>query len=159
MQVEPVRADAMSNTDDHDKVDKMKKEDNTSENPCSTSESSDTDHDKSEDYVPSNSTSSSDDEENLKILLLNSTRKLILKHPMEYIGIHKKHLYILETLCSHISYKERGQIISKRDVILIVLMTIRTGEAGYQIAHRFGVSNSCVSRILTRYIPIISGCL
>lgn len=78
---------------------------------------------------------------------------------MEYIGIHKKHLYILETLCSHVSYKERGQIISKRDVILIVLMTIRTGEAGYLIAHRFGVSNSCVSRILTRYIPIISGCL
>ena len=78
---------------------------------------------------------------------------------MEYIGLHKKHLYILDILCSHVAYKERGQIISNKDVILIVLMTIRTGSAEYMIAHRFGVSSSCVSRILTRFIPVISGCL
>ena len=78
---------------------------------------------------------------------------------MEYTGLHKKHLYIVDILCSHVAYKERGQIISNKYVISIVLMTIRTGSAEYMIAHRFGVSNSCVSRILTRFIPVISVCL
>lgn len=86
MQVEPVRADAMSNTDDQDKVDKMKKDDNTSENPYSTSESSDTDHDKSEDYVPSNSTSSSDDEENLKKITFEFNKKVNIETSD---GIHR----------------------------------------------------------------------
>ncbi|XP_045137534.1 uncharacterized protein LOC123519911 [Portunus trituberculatus] len=65
VQVQPVKADAMNNTDGH-MVGKMKKTESTSEDSVSTSESSDVDHDKSKDYVPLDSTSSSDDEENFK---------------------------------------------------------------------------------------------
>ena len=67
VQVQPVQADAMNGTDGR-MVDKMKKTESTSDYSVSTSESSDIDHDTSKDYVPVplDSTSSSDDEENLK---------------------------------------------------------------------------------------------
>lgn len=159
MQVQPLRADAVTNTEGQVELDNQKKMNTLSEDSGSTPESTDMDCDISKDYVPSDSTSSSDDEEQFRKLLLHTTRKLILKNPIEYIGLRKNHLHVVDELCNHVSYKERGQIISVRDVIFIVLMTIRTGEEGYMIADRFGVSKSCVSRILTRFVPVISGCL
>ena len=155
-----MRADAECYTDGPDELVKRSRTDNTSDLSVFSSESSDVDHDNSIDYKPCDTTSDSDDNEMcLKQLTLYTTRKMILSEPMRYIGIQKQHMYIIDLLCNHVSYKERGQVISSRDVVFIVLMTIRTGMANYLIANSFGVSKSCVSGILARFVPVISGCL
>ena len=149
-----MRADAECYTDGPDELVKRSRTDNTSDLSVFSSESSDVDHDNSIDYKPCD-----DNEMCLKQLTLYTTRKMILSEPMRYIGIQKQHMYIIDLLCNHVSYKERGQVISSRDVVFIVLMTIRTGMANYLIANSFGVSKSCVSGILARFVPVISGCL
>ncbi|KAK3881935.1 hypothetical protein Pcinc_013659 [Petrolisthes cinctipes] len=160
VQVVPLRADAACCTDGPEEPVERSRTENTSDHSVSSSESSDVDYDDSIDYKPSDTTSGTDDDEAcLKQLTLYTTRKTILKNQMGYIGIQKQHMYIIDLLCNHISYKERGQIITGRDVVFIVLMTIRTGMANYLIANSFGVSKSCISRILTRFVPVISGCL
>ncbi|KAK3890145.1 hypothetical protein Pcinc_005878 [Petrolisthes cinctipes] len=160
VQVVPLRADAACCTDGPEEPVERSRTENTSDHSVSSSENSDVDYDDSIDYKPSDTTSGTDDDEAcLKQLTLYTTRKTILKNQMGYIGIQKQHMYIIDLLCNHISYKERGQIITGRDVVFIVLMTIRTGMANYLIANSFGVSKSCISRILTRFVPVISGCL
>lgn len=153
IQVQPMQADAACNTEGN--WHKFGKHKSTLEDSTSSSEASDADHDLSQDYIPSDSASSSNDETTMKYFSLYSTRALIAKNPMEYIGLHPKHMYIVGLLCEKISYKKRGQHLSSRDVVLIVLMYIRTATPEYMIADRFGVTKSCVSRILTVFIPVI----
>lgn len=154
-----MRADASSNTDGTGIMDRNSA--STSEDSVSTPESSDVDidFDKSKNYEPSGSSSSSEDEKHTRKLTLYTTRKIILKNPMAYVGLSPEHLYVIDSLCRHVSYHERGQILSNRDAILVVLMAIRSGMAHFMIADMFGVDKSCVSRILARFIPAISECM
>lgn len=82
-----------------------------------------------------------------------------MKNPMGYTGLHREHLHILDQLCDHVSYHERGQSITTRDAVMIVLIAIPTGMAHYIIADKFDVTKSRVSRILSRLIPAMAGCL
>lgn len=76
-----------------------------------------------------------------------------------YLGIPNNYCYIIDLMCDHLSCQNRGQTLSTRDEVLLVLMAIRTGMAHYIIADMFDVSRSCVSRILARVVPVVSGCL
>ena len=78
---------------------------------------------------------------------------------MRYIGLHKEHYDIVNALSVKLSYRERGQPLTKKDVVLLVLMRIRTGISSNIIADMFGVSVTWVNRILSRYIPVIASCL
>lgn len=116
------------------------------------------DIDTSPDYVPTTSEDSSEALGTSDLSLL-ATRGMIMKHPMRYIGIKSNHLYIVDILCETIKYSGRGQTLTKKDALLMILMKIRTGIASDVIADMFGITKSCQSRIFSRYVPTISSCL
>ena len=78
---------------------------------------------------------------------------------MRYIGLLKEHLDIENTLSARISYREKAQPLTKKDVVSSVLMRIRIRISSIIIADMFGVGGSWVRRILSRYIPVIASCL
>ncbi|KAK3871546.1 hypothetical protein Pcinc_023312 [Petrolisthes cinctipes] len=153
--VTPMRADAACSTDP------QQLSSATTENMdlSWTSDSCYLDDDHTRDYVPSGSTSSSEDEETARALSLKKARKMIMKNTTGYLGLAKGHCYIIDLICEQLSYHNRGQTLSTRDEVLLVLMVIRTGTLNYIIADMFGVSKSCVSRILAQVVPVMAGCL
>lgn len=156
VQVTPVLADATCNTDPK-KLNSATIEDEDlswSSDSCGL----DADSISSTDYVPSESASSCDND-TASSSSLKSTRKMIMNDTVGYLGIPKNFCYIIDLVCDHLPYHNRGQTLSTRDEVLLVLMAIRTGMAHYIIADLFGVSKSCVSRILARVVPVMSGCL
>lgn len=116
------------------------------------------DNDTSPDFVPSTSEDSPEALGTCDLSLL-ATRGIIMKHAMRYIGIESDNLYIVDILYEAINYSERGQTLTKKDALLMILMKIRTGIARDVIADMFGITKSCQSRIFSRYVPIIASCL
>ncbi|MPC75815.1 hypothetical protein E2C01_070212 [Portunus trituberculatus] len=62
---------------------------------------------------------------------------------MHYIGLEsldKEHLDIVNLLSNKICYREREQLMTKSDVVSLVLMRIRTNIPSNIIADMFGIS-------------------
>ncbi|KAK3884759.1 hypothetical protein Pcinc_010998 [Petrolisthes cinctipes] len=95
------------------------------------------DCDESKDYVPSTSEESEEDSKNLPLIV---TRELIRNNPMRYIGFDSENLEMVNLLSNKISYRERDQIMTKVDVVFLVLR-IRTGIISAIIADLFGISS------------------
>lgn len=77
---------------------------------------------------------------------------------MRYVGIKTEHLYTVDIICNRIEYCQRGQALTKKDAIFMILMKIRTGIPSDLIADMFGITKSWQSRLFSRYIPAIASC-
>lgn len=130
------------------------------EDTCGHSDDSDNDHDcdSSPDFKPSTSEESEEDFGTQDLSLL-STRNMVMNNPMRYIGIQHDHIYILDIICDKMEYSQRGQALTTKDALLMILMKIRTGIASDIIADMFGVTKSCYSRLFSRFVPIIASYL
>lgn len=114
------------------------------------------DCDTSQDYEPSESEESDVEGKNLSLCV---TRCYIQNSPMRYIGLSKDHLDIVSVLSNKIKFCERGLSLTKQDVVLLLLMRLRTGISSAIIADMFGISESYVSRLLSKHIPVLASCL
>lgn len=145
----PPKADVGCNTDNAPHQ-------NNSPSSAAASLSSDEDQDSAEDYIPSTSEESEEDEKSLSLIV---TRDYIRNNPMRYIGLDKEHLDIVNLLSNKICYREREQLMTRSDVVSLVLMRIRTNIPSNIIADMFGISVGMVSMMLSRHIPIVASCL
>ncbi|XP_043189316.1 uncharacterized protein LOC122363762 isoform X1 [Amphibalanus amphitrite] len=120
------------------------------------------DADKSSDYVPSDSEAEScgsadpTDETFFKVMARKVIRNNIEKHPARYIGVPEELFGIISLLENRISFADRGQCLTKRDVIFMILYRLRQDTPSHLLADQFGVSAATVSRLLARFVPVIA---
>ena len=114
-------------------------------------------------YSPSQSDSEASDISSDGVCFKAMSRDVIREHikqdPSRYIGVSPQHLWIVSLLAEKISYENRGQSLSKEDVVLMTLFRVRQNLPNHLLADFFGVSQGTISRLLSRALPEIGNCL
>ena len=116
------------------------------------------DADGSSDYAPSEG-AVSDEDLVWEAEQLECVRRLIDGNPMRYLGISEKNSYVVDLICANMSYHQRGQLLTKKDVVHALLMWIRTGMPAAIVADMFGMHKGSMSRLMSRYLPMVAECL
>ena len=113
------------------------------------------------DYERTDSASESEaDGELLNIMSLEVIRGRIKQDPIRYTGIPRQFFPgIVDRLASEIEYRDRGQSLTKADVVCLTLMKVRLDWTNCTLADMFGVDTSTVSRLISQTLPIIGDCL
>lgn len=131
-----------------------------SEGSSQSSDGSEGEHSSSVEDKADNSSTEDDekiqDDEWAEVLRLRryTTRKIIQKFPLRYLGLSDHSYKILGLLSDKVAY--RSNLLSKEDVVSIVLMKIRLNDSFDRLGTDFGISTIQASRIFGTFIPHIS---